>query len=87
MTKKRRAYRGPIYQNHHIRYGDEPNYEWTVNLRSWMHKAVTLLQRLKITPEHYAEAINFQTAINQVVNDMRMELDVSESELGAEDNE
>lgn len=43
-----------------------------------MHKAVTLLQRLKSTPEHYAEAINFQTAINQAVNDMRRDLDTVE---------
>lgn len=80
MTKKRRTYRGPIYQNHHIRYGDEPLYEWTVNLRSWMHKAVTLLQRLKVTDEHYAEAVNFQHAITAAVNDMRMKLDGTELE-------
>ncbi len=64
------------YQNHHIIYPDEgPRPEWTIELRNWMHKAVTLLQRLKSTPEHYAEAINFQTAINQAVNDMRRDLD------------
>jgi len=85
MAKKKRTYRGPVYQNHHIRYGDEPVPEWTINLRMWMHKAVTLLQRLKVTPEHYAEAVNFQTAINQAVNDMRMVLDTDET--GAEDTE
>ena len=73
---KRRAYSGPIYQNHHIHYEDAvAPPEWTVNLRSWMHKAITLLARLKVTPEHYAEAINFQTAINAEVNRMRMILD------------
>ena len=81
MAKKKRAYRGPIYQNHHIFYPDAPpKPEWTVNLRSWMHKAVTLLQRLNVTPEHYAEAVNFQTAINQAVNDMRMTLDTEGDE-------
>ncbi len=74
--KRRRAYSGPIYHNHHIIYPDEaPRPEWTINLRSWMHKAVTLLARLKITPETYAEAINFQTAINAHINLMRMVLD------------
>ena len=74
--KKRRAYSGPIYQNHHIYYENSATFpEWTINLRSWMHKAVTLLARLKVTPESYAEAINFQTAINAEVNRMRMTLD------------
>jgi hypothetical protein len=81
MAKKKRAYRGPIYQNHHIVYPDEESRpEWTVNLRSWMHRAVTLLNRLKVTPEHYAEAINFQTAINAEINRMRMILDTEEDE-------
>ncbi len=81
MAKKRRAYSGPIYQNHHIVYPDEESRpEWTVNLRSWMHKAVTLLNRLKVTPEHYAEAINFQTAINAEINRMRMTLDTEGDE-------
>jgi hypothetical protein len=81
MAKKKRAYRGPIYQNHHIFYPDaEPMPEWTVNLRSWMHKAVTLLGRLKVTPEHYAEAVNFQIAINAEVNRMRMILDTEGDE-------
>jgi hypothetical protein len=80
-NKIRRAYSGPIYQNHHIVYGGEPvRPEWTVNLRSWMHKAVTLLNRLTVTPESYAEAINFQTAINAEVNRMRMTLDTEGDE-------
>jgi hypothetical protein len=40
-----------------------------------MHKAVTLLARLTVTPEAYAEAVNFQTAINAEINRMRMTLD------------
>jgi hypothetical protein len=72
------ARRGPIYQNHHVRYGDETFPEWTVNIRSWMHRAVTLLQRMKPTHEHYAEAINFQHAITDIVNTMRMRLDTGE---------
>jgi hypothetical protein len=80
MAKKRRAYSGPIYHNHHIVYPDDKRPEWTVNLRSWMHKAVTLLGRLTVTPESYAEAINFQTAINDEVNKMRMTLDTEGEE-------
>lgn len=80
MVKKRRAYTGPVYHNHHIRYGEEVLPEWQIGLRSWMHKAVTLLARLRVTEEHYAEAINFQTAINQIVNDMRMRLDTGGDE-------
>lgn len=79
MAKKKRAYTGPVYQNHHIFYGGEMP-EWTVNLRSWMHKAVSLLNRLKVTPEHYAEAINFQTAVNAEVNRIRMILDTEGDE-------
>jgi len=44
----------------------------------WMHRAVTLLQRMNATHEHYAEAINFQHAITSIVNDMRMKLDTEE---------
>ena len=81
MSKKRRTYRGPIYHNHHIIYeGEATRPEWVVNIRSWMHKAITLLARLKVTPEHYAEAINFQTAINAEVNKMRMILDTTGDE-------
>jgi hypothetical protein len=75
VSKKRRTYSGPIYHNHHIIYPDMTFPEWTVSLRSWQHKAVTLLNRLKVTPEHYAEAINFQHAITAEVNRMRMVLD------------
>lgn len=86
MAKKKRAYTGPVYQNHHINYepysdkNHSPAPEWTINLRSWMHKAVSLLGRLVVTPEHYAEAINFQTAINAEVNRMRMILDTEGDE-------
>jgi hypothetical protein len=45
-----------------------------------MHKAVSLLNRLIVTPESYAEAINFQTAINAEVNRMRMILDTEGDE-------
>jgi hypothetical protein len=45
-----------------------------------MHKAVTLLARLNVTPEAYAEAINFQTAINAEINRMRMTLDTEGDE-------
>jgi hypothetical protein len=45
-----------------------------------MHKAVSLLNRLNVTPEHYAEAINFQTAINAELNRMRMILDTEGDE-------
>jgi hypothetical protein len=80
-NKIRRAYSGPIYQNHHIIYPDEVSRpEWTVNLRSWMHKAVTLLARLSVSPEAYAEAVNFQTAINAEINRMRMTLDTEGDE-------
>jgi hypothetical protein len=41
-----------------------------------MHKAVSLLGRLQVTPEHYAEAINFQIAVNAELNRMRMILDL-----------
>jgi hypothetical protein len=78
--RKRRAYTGPIYHNHHIVYEGEQRPEWTINLRSWQHKSVTLLSQLKATPEHYAEAINFQTAINDIVNRMRMRLDTEGEE-------
>lgn len=70
--------RGPTYQVHHIRYGNEVVPEWTISLRMWMHRAVTLLQRMNATHEHYAEAINFQHAITSIVNDMRMKLDTEE---------
>jgi hypothetical protein len=81
MAKKRRAYTGPVYQNHHIVYPDEVSRpEWTINLRSWMHKAVSLLGRLTVTPESYAEAINFQHAINAELNRMRMILDTEGDE-------
>jgi hypothetical protein len=81
MAKKRRAYTGPVYQNHHIIYPDEVSRpEWTINLRSWMHKAVSLLGRLTVTPESYAEAINFQHAINAELNRMRMILDTEGDE-------
>jgi hypothetical protein len=80
MAKKRRAYSGPVYHNHHIVYDGERRPEWTVNLRSWMHKAVTMLGRLKKTPETYAEAINFQAAINDEVNKIRMTLDTEGDE-------
>lgn len=73
--RKRRKYTGPVYHNHHIYYGDEVSPEWTVSIRSWMHRAVTLLSQMNATPEHYAEAVNFQTAINMLVNRMRMRLD------------
>jgi len=70
MVKK-----SPI-QRHHIRYRDINHCdEWIVELKMWMHKAVTLLARLNPTPEHYALAINFQHAVTQVVNDHRMALD------------
>jgi hypothetical protein len=79
--RKRRKYTGPIYHNHHIVYeGEGERPEWIVSIRSWMHKAVTLLSQLKATPEHYAEAINFQTAINDLVNRMRMRLDTEGDE-------
>jgi hypothetical protein len=79
VSKKRRAYSGPIYHNHHIVYPDaEPMPEWIISLRSWQHKAVTLLARIKVTPENYAEAINFQTAINAEVNRIRMLLDTGD---------
>jgi hypothetical protein len=45
-----------------------------------MHKAVTLLGRLTVTPDSYAEAINFQHAINDEVNKMRMTLDTEGDE-------
>jgi hypothetical protein len=45
-----------------------------------MHKAVTLLGQLKATPDNYAEAINFQTAVNDLVNRMRMRLDTEGDE-------
>ena len=69
------ARKSPI-QKHHIRYGDESvSREWTVSLKMWMHKAVTLLSRLNPTEEHYMYAINFQHAVTAIVNDMRMALD------------
>jgi hypothetical protein len=49
--------------------------EWEVELKMWMHKAVTLLARLNATDEHYRLAVNFQHAVTQVVNDMRCALD------------
>lgn len=66
--------KSPI-QRHHIRYGNEGVTEWIMPLRMWMHRAVTLLARMNPTPENYAQAINFQHSINQVVNDMRCALD------------
>lgn len=73
MARRRGA--SPI-QRHHIRYSDEHHCdEWVVTLKMWMHKAVTLLARLNPTEDHYALAINFQHAVTQVVNDMRMALD------------
>lgn len=83
MAKKRGKMN---YQRHHINYepysdrNPEPPAEWVVVLRSWMHKAVTLLAQLKPTPDHYAEAINFQTAVNDIVNKMRMRLDTEGDE-------
>jgi hypothetical protein len=68
------ARKSPI-QMHHIRYGNEFMPEWTVALKMWMHKAVTLLARLNATEEHYVLAVNFLMSIQQVVNDMRMALD------------
>jgi hypothetical protein len=68
------ARKSPI-QMHHIRYGNESMPEWAVALKMWMHKAVTLLARMNATEEHYVLAVNFQLAINQIVNDMRMALD------------
>jgi hypothetical protein len=45
-----------------------------------MHRCITLLERLKVTPESYAEAINFQHVITAQVNKMRMQLDTEEEE-------
>lgn len=65
-----------MLQTHHITY--EP--EWTVELKGWQHKAVTLMQRLNPTAENYANVINFQTAINHEVNRIRKELDTKGEE-------
>ena len=67
-----------VFQNHHIFYGDEKLPEWKVNLRRWMHRAVTLLDRMKATPDNYAEMINFQHAVTTIINKKRMELDTQE---------
>jgi len=72
------ARKTPTYQTHHIRYGDEVQIEWTVSIRMWMHRAVTLLQQMNPTHENYAEAINFQHAVTDIVNQMRMRLDWEE---------
>lgn len=71
MAKRRKS---PI-QKHHIRYGWEIMPEWTVELKMWMHRAVTLLARLNATSDHYRLAVNFQHAVTQIVNDMRCALD------------
>ena len=66
---------------HHIFYepgtdrNPSPRAEWTVGLRYWMHKAVTLLARMNATEENYSLAMNFLHAIMQVCNDMRSALD------------
>jgi len=70
------ARKSPL-QEHHIRYGNEGMPEWTVTLKMWMHRAVTLLARMNASEEHYVLAVNFQLAVNQIVNDIRMSLDVN----------
>ncbi len=76
MAKKRRKARKSPIQRHHIRYGDRNHSDdWQVELKMWMHKAVTLLARLSPTPENYALVINFQHAVTQIANDHRMALD------------
>jgi len=69
------ARKSPI-QMHHIRYGNETMPEWSVALKMWMHKAVTLLARMNVSEEAYVLATNFLLSITQVVADMRMALDV-----------
>jgi hypothetical protein len=69
-------------QRHHIFYepytdrNPAPRAEWTVGLRFWMHKAVTLLSQLNPTEQNYALAINFLHAVMQICNDMRAALDL-----------
>jgi hypothetical protein len=74
------ARKSPI-QTHHIHYepysdrNSEPRAEWTVQLKMWQHKAVTLLSQLGPTEENYVYAMNFLHAVMQICNDMRSALD------------
>jgi len=63
-----------IIQKHHIKY--EP--EWTVDLKGFMHRTITIIQRTNPTPGQYALLTGFMHAVAHEWNRYREVLDIKD---------
>ena len=60
-----------MQQTHHIIYDPE----WTVDIRAYHHKTISIIQRTKSTPEFYADLTSFLHALTWEWNRVRQDLD------------
>ena len=66
-----------MIQRHHIVYDEDmPDGGWIVVLNGQWHRSLTILQRMKSTPDNYAKAIDLLHSVMYEINRMRMELDI-----------
>lgn len=66
--------------HHHITYKEKPMEpaDWLVELGGYEHKAISIIQTLKSTPENYARVINFLHAVMYETNRIRRDLDTQD---------
>jgi hypothetical protein len=62
---------------HHIDYGPK---EWTVNIKGYMHKTLTIIQRTKPTESEYCILTDFMHAIAKEWNRYRKAIDLEDNE-------
>ena len=73
--------------HHHITYKDKPmdSVDWIVEVNGVDHKMLTILQRMKSTPENYAHITNVLHAVAHEWERMRKDLDTIQEDFLEED--